>query len=695
MPDRAATGAEGKRGRSLMFKTALGVLALTLLAVAAIAVTWAVAEQSLVRLAEEQKQSFAEVQRRNQRIVDGIQRTNDAAMGRARQASEAVLRINVQRSAMGAAQIAEAFLRGATPDVDPDRIPGFATSLRRQRIGRAGFIFLFDHRAGGEGTIAVHPSSDLEGEPLSRHYPALAAHLARLRWTESVARARHRGGFLADNRLVEMLVPRERTPGQPTVFVATPLANTRWTFVAATDLEGTHEAVLTDVNDALREVARAAEAGHRQVGATLNLLPAQLERKVRAFQRSLVWAFVPLLLLCLGVTWATISYFRTALVQPVRELGGLAETIRLGRYDQRASVRQTGDELDLLARSFNAMLDRIVGLIRRDEDKQRLERDVIMLLGLVSTAAKGDLTVRGRVGSAEMASVMEAMNHMLESIGKLVLQVRGGGAAVTAAADRIIAASGAMTRGAAQQAAVLDRVTERISALGQRSLEINQIVELIDEIAAQTNMLALNAAIEASRAGEQGKGFAVVADEVRKLAERSSSATKDIGAFIDLIRDATQEAVVAMEEIRAVTRATADGALDTTRAADQMAEAARQLGAAIARFKVQRADVAAITKLLDEKREELHRALAALGELAATPGVDAPPVQEGLVALLGEVQEALRAVGGGPSFEAVEEPGAGAAPESALVRSARPGDEPGGDPENRDRGAGPPTGRPG
>ncbi len=87
---------------------------------------------------------------------------------------------------------------------------------------------------------------------------------------------------------------------------------------------------------------------------------------------------------------------------------------------------------------------------------------------------------------------------------------------------------------------------EKVQEMGQRSDQIGAIVETIDDIASQTNLLALNAAIEAARAGEQGKGFAVVADEVRKLAERSSSATKEIGNLIKGIQNIVAEAVSAM-----------------------------------------------------------------------------------------------------------------------------------------------------
>ncbi len=113
------------------------------------------------------------------------------------------------------------------------------------------------------------------------------------------------------------------------------------------------------------------------------------------------------------------------------------------------------------------------------------------------------------------------------------------GQQATAASARAIDQIGVSTKEAAK----------RIAALGEKSLAISEVTEIIDGIASRTNMLALNAAIEAARAGEAGRGFSVVAVEIRKLAENVVESTKEIKSLIKEIQVSTSASVMATEQV--------------------------------------------------------------------------------------------------------------------------------------------------
>lgn len=231
-------------------------------------------------------------------------------------------------------------------------------------------------------------------------------------------------------------------------------------------------------------------------------------------------------------------------------------------------------------------------------------------------------------GAQEQANAISKASQVTSRISTSIEQVASNAQSVTR--DSAEAASysrdGAKTvqETIAGMEAIRNKVglsATKVEEMGVRSEEIGAIVETIEDIASQTNLLALNAAIEAARAGEQGKGFAVVADEVRKLAERSSLATKEIGALIKGIQKTVNEAVGAMKasasEVEAgVVRANSAGTVlgNILVAAESVFKQAEDAGNAAAKVS---AAAAELVEAVDAVSAVIEENTAATEEMAA------------------------------------------------------------------------------
>lgn len=571
------------------------------------------------------------------------------ALQRARDVRElAAVRMRQREATSLAIQIAS-IAKAAPADQRnyPSRLPEVARLLKGKHFGADSEVLIVVHKEPELGpagqivrpwrhTVGLYWDTDFIGKPigeLNKNYVDL---IASSHWEQKLRSAMGKPGFggatLFDKKIYARASSSHRTAsgspsapkdgtvpaarGDQDLYLLAYIPGTHWSLAARTDLTGPVQrlidSVVLEFNKVKTSLQRVAPPLDK-LNAASHTLTRNFDDGMDAVRHMVSISLIIGAALLIGIMFLVMMLLRRVFLQPISHLTETAIRIRDGAYDARPTVG-TGDELEIMANAINQMLDRIVGLIQSEEDKHRIQQGIFRLLEIVSRASDGDLTARGEVSPDELGSVTDAFNHMLESIGGLVVQTRRAALDVNRTAEDILDASREMASDAASQANALDIASKKIQALGDRSLEINQIVELIDEIAAQTNMLALNAAIEASRAGEQGKGFAVVADEVRKLAERSSNATKDVGAFIELIQDATTDTVRSMEDIHRMTRQTAGGAQRTTLAADEMVSASAALDEAIARFRVQSADTATLSRAIEHRQQELDRTLAALAD---------------------------------------------------------------------------------
>jgi twitching motility protein PilJ len=311
-------------------------------------------------------------------------------------------------------------------------------------------------------------------------------------------------------------------------------------------------------------------------------------------------------------------YLARNIAMNIVHVADVAQQAAAGNLHARARL-ESDDEVGHMAKAFNAMLDRITSLVSTEEERDTMQKRLVQFLVLVSDVGKGDLTKRGEVTADMFGNLADGFNLMIQRFAQLMKQVRESAERVNRSAGALRENAGQMagtakhqadesmrTLGAVEQLAVsmrhvaetaeassesarqvlhatedgrvavqetvqdmqriraaVQRMSKQVKALGDRSLEISQIVSTIRDIANQTNLLALNAAIEAAGAGEAGARFAVVADQVRKLAESSTQATREIADLVKVIQSETQDAVVAMEHETQAVEAGSASALRT------------------------------------------------------------------------------------------------------------------------------------
>ena len=257
---------------------------------------------------------------------------------------------------------------------------------------------------------------------------------------------------------------------------------------------------------------------------------------------------------------ALISYYIIQMImKPINSLIKVTEEVSTGNLTVKVPIK-SNDELGTLGKAFNDMIESLIQLISKlNLTSNKLAGSSEHLA--INITQVSDITNNVNTSMEEMASGAEIQMTSIKESSIATDEIASG---IQYVAEKLSEASESSTEATnnaeegniylQQGISEMENISKTVETnsilvqqLGQKSTEINVIIDVIKGISEQTNLLALNASIEAARAGEYGKGFSVVAQEIRKLAEASKTSTSKISEILSSIQEETSKLITAME----------------------------------------------------------------------------------------------------------------------------------------------------
>ena len=233
-------------------------------------------------------------------------------------------------------------------------------------------------------------------------------------------------------------------------------------------------------------------------------------------------------------------------IQPLQHVGASLKEVAAGGVDLTARLKvESQDEVGEVAAAFNEFMDKLHPLMQDIHRSATTVQTVSQSLNTQTSQASGQMQDH----CLETDKVVTAVTQMSMTAKEVASNTNATAQAIEDANSQVTEAQREVEQaieGITELVTEIDSTSDAISELSLQTEKITKVLDVIGEIAEQTNLLALNAAIEAARAGEQGRGFAVVADEVRSLASRTQNSTHEIGDMLKQLQNGVSRAVSTM-----------------------------------------------------------------------------------------------------------------------------------------------------